>query len=503
MKNTITIIVSALLSAIIVFCLSYTTTSTAFSAASAQSTSILSQDIAFYTEKANEYYKVYDGARLVGVISDYEKMLVQIDEYYAQNYEEQFPDTYMTFAGDYYVAKEFLYYEVEDIDDELFDYLVRHNAFGIVTNVIDFSTEDGVYATIYVSDMSYFTQAQTRFLNNFISESERSLLSGSNTLEEMSEVGERAVGYRIEENITSHTGVANTKEIMTSTDEVYQYLCYGDNESFEYYTVQAGDTLQGVGYKYGDMSPEQIMMLNPNQIFSVDQILEPGMVLNVTYFTSPVTVVVTKESLRLEEVYPDQTIVLEDASLYVGSTQTIQEETTGSAYTLYEESWVNGVLTTGREVSQSIITQPVQGIVAVGVQQKPEVGTGQFRWPVENASLTCGWACYYGHEATDIINRYERYANIYAADNGIVVEKSYDSISGNYIVINHQNGFKTYYGHMNEPAYVDIGDTVMKGDVIGQLGSTGLATGVHVHFEIRVNDVKVDPCIYMNCEAIR
>ena len=56
---------------------------------------------------------------------------------------------------------------------------------------------------------------------------------------------------------------------------------------------------------------------------------------------------------------------------------------------------------------------------------------------------------------------------------------------------------------MNEPAYVDIGDTVMKGDVIGQLGSTGLATGVHVHFEIRVNDVKVDPCIYMNCEAIR
>ena len=400
------------------------------------------------------------------------------------------------------MAKEIAYYEIENIDDDLFDYLLEHDAFGIMTNVIDFSTDDGVYATIYVKDMADFEEARSRFLNNFISETDRSSLSASSALEEMTEVGDRAIGYRIVETIKTHMGVAKVDDIMTNTDEVYEYFCYGENQDREYYIVQEGDTLQGVGYFNGDMSPEQIMMLNPNQIFSVDQILTPGMVLNVTYFTSPITVIVTKESLRLEDVYPEQTIVIEDDDLYVGSMQTIQEEQTGSSYTLYEETWVNGVLMTGHETSRSIITQPIQGIVAVGAQQKPDVGTGNFRWPVENTHITNGWLGYSGHYALDIINRYERYGTVYAADNGIVVEKSYDSISGNYVVIDHQNGFKTYYGHLIEPADVDIGDTVMKGDEIGTMGSTGLAYGVHVHFEIRLDDVKINPCIYMNCEAI-
>ncbi len=463
--------------------------------------SVLDQQIIAYSDTEREYYKIYDGGQLVGIVTDYEGLEADIAAYYEQYYEADYPDTYMTFCGDFYVSKETAYYEVEDIDDEIFAYLIEADALGIVTNVIDFATDEGVYATIYVNDIDDYNNAWTAFLNNFISEEERTTLVNE-TLTEMTSVGDRAVGYRIEQSVSTHRGVAPISEIMTTQEEVYFYLCYGDNEDIEYYTVQEGDTLQGVGYLYGDMSPEQIMMLNPDLIFSTDQILEPGMVLNVTYFTSPINVIVTMESLRLETVYADQAIVQYDSTLFEGTTEVIQEEADGEAYVLYEETWINGVLMSGREVSESIITQPVQAIIAVGTQERPSTGTGTFRWPVDNVRLTCGWACYVGHQATDLVNRYERYGYIYAADNGTVVEKSYDSISGYYIVIDHNNGFQTYYGHMLEASSLEVGDTVMKGDVIGTLGSTGYTTGVHVHFEIRVDGVKVDPCIYMNCEAI-
>ncbi len=501
MKNILTVAISAVISVIIVLLLGSSNDASVLSV-TGELNGKIPQTILSYGDTAHEYYRVYDGGELVGIISDKEAFDQKLEELYQSEYASDYPNTYMALAGDYYMAKEIAYYEVEDIDDEIFDHLLERDAFGIMTNIIDFSTDEGVYATIYVADMADFEEAISRFLNNFISESERTALSSSSVLDEMTEVGDRSIGYRIVETITTHTGVAKVRGIMMDADEVYEYFCYGDNVDRDFYTVQEGDTLQGVGYFNGDMSPEQIMMLNPNQIFSVDQILTPGMVLNVTYFTSPITVIVTKESLRLEDVYPEQTIVLEDSELYVGSMQTIQEEQTGSSYTLYEETWINGVLMTGHEVSRSIITQPIQGIVAVGAQQKPDVGTGSFRWPVENAHISNGWLGYSGHYALDLINRYERYATLYAADNGVVIEKSYDSISGNYIVIDHQNGFKTYYGHLVEPAIVDIGDTVMKGDELGTMGSTGLAYGVHVHFELRLDDVRINPCIYMNCEAI-
>ena len=166
---------------------------------------------------------------------------------------------------------------------------------------------------------------------------------------------------------------------------------------------------------------------------------------------------------------------------------------------------MNGVLVKGEKKSSSIVVQPIQGIISIGVMQKPNVGTGKFRWPIDNPSITCGWHCYmfpHPHEAIDLQNMYVRYDDCYAADNGVVIIKGYDNISGNYVILDHNNGYKTYYGHLNRPAYVDVGDVVLKGEPIGQIGMTGLATGPHVHFEIRVNDVKHNPCEFMNCNSV-
>lgn len=95
--------------------------------------------------------------------------------------------------------------------------------------------------------------------------------------------------------------------------------------------------------------------------------------------------------------------------------------------------------------------------------------------------------------------------DVYAADNGTVMEVSYDAISGNYIKINHNNGFITYYGHMRVPSELKVGDTVQKGQVIGHIGMTGMATGPHVHFYIQQDDQTLDACKvtgFPSCEEI-
>ena len=81
---------------------------------------------------------------------------------------------------------------------------------------------------------------------------------------------------------------------------------------------------------------------------------------------------------------------------------------------------------------------------------------------------------------------------IYAADGGTVVRSRYSDSYGNYVMINHDGNMQTLYAHMSGTA-VSEGQTVNKGDVIGYLGETGWATGVHCHFEVYVGGSTVDP----------
>ncbi|MPN11013.1 hypothetical protein SDC9_158311 [bioreactor metagenome] len=208
------------------------------------------------------------------------------------------------------------------------------------------------------------------------------------------------------------------------------------------------------------------------------------MKLNVTYFQPPLDVVVKKESLRKEIEYPASTLYIEKEDMYTNEQELYQEAKVGSKNALYEETWINGVIYSGEEVSSIVTIQPQQEIIYVGTMAIPSQGTGSFRWPIDNPNITCRWGCYAGHRAIDIQNRYERYGNIYAADRGTVVEVSYNGTNGNYIIIDHGNGLSTYYGHMNKLSDVPVGTIVDKGEIIGQIGMTGRASGPHVHFFI-------------------
>ena len=87
---------------------------------------------------------------------------------------------------------------------------------------------------------------------------------------------------------------------------------------------------------------------------------------------------------------------------------------------------------------------------------------------------------------------------ILAAANGKVVERGYEPLGfGNYFIIRHNYGFLTKYAHLSD-VYVDEGDVVTQGQVVGAMGSTGLSTGPHLHFEIRIGSQVVDPEKFLN-----
>ena len=109
--------------------------------------------------------------------------------------------------------------------------------------------------------------------------------------------------------------------------------------------------------------------------------------------------------------------------------------------------------------------------------------------------------------------------NIIAAKSGVVIYPTSDSQTqyprgyycssdgggyGNYVMIQHSDGTITVYAHMyTNSITVRAGDTVSQGQVIGKLGSTGCSTGGHLHFEVRVNQQRVDPLLYISADDPR
>ena len=82
---------------------------------------------------------------------------------------------------------------------------------------------------------------------------------------------------------------------------------------------------------------------------------------------------------------------------------------------------------------------------------------------------------------------------IWASNSGVIVLKDRFTHSGNTIVIDHGCGIVSMYFHLHDFADVQVGQKVKKGNPLGRMGMTGFANGQHLHWEIRVNNVAVDP----------
>jgi murein DD-endopeptidase MepM/ murein hydrolase activator NlpD len=126
-------------------------------------------------------------------------------------------------------------------------------------------------------------------------------------------------------------------------------------------------------------------------------------------------------------------------------------------------------------------------------------------WPLkERGWITFGFGpqihpiqgYWYIHKGIDIV--YTRGADILATASGKVLRVQLDPAGyGNYIIINHKYGFSTLYAHL-DAVYVQKGQEVERGAVIGALGATGMVTGPHLHYEVRLGNQNVDPMLFLD-----
>jgi murein DD-endopeptidase MepM/ murein hydrolase activator NlpD len=132
---------------------------------------------------------------------------------------------------------------------------------------------------------------------------------------------------------------------------------------------------------------------------------------------------------------------------------------------------------------------------------KPKPGSGRLYRPVPGSvGSGFGWRIHPIYHVRKMHAGVDMHAGmgepIHAAGSGKVISAGWHGGYGKCVIISHGNGITTLYGHQSE-LLVSTGQTVTRGQVIGKVGSTGLSTGPHLHFEVRVNGNPVDPMNYL------
>ena len=201
-------------------------------------------------------------------------------------------------------------------------------------------------------------------------------------------------------------------------------------------------------------------------------------------------------------VQPGQTVTAGQVIGYLGHTG----NTTGNQ--CHFEMMVNGVLTepryftayTGSDAAE-LTQEKADEILAEAVRRATSdqttavdgaaalSGVDLFTLPVAPPPQVSGYDPENGHPGIDFAA--EEGAEVYAVAGGIVTAADYDVEKGNYVVLDHGGGLETEYQHMKS-LLVSAGQSVVQGQVLGYVGSTGNSTGPHLHFEARQDGAPAD-----------
>ncbi|MCP4415451.1 MAG: M23 family metallopeptidase, partial [Chloroflexi bacterium] len=255
---------------------------------------------------------------------------------------------------------------------------------------------------------------------------------------------------------------------------------------FATHTVVRGETPNGIADRYG-IQTETILGGNP-LLSEESSLLQVGTELIIL----PVDGV-------LHDVQPGDT--LESVSLQYGiPTEDIVAYASNNLEFPYRLQAETQILLPGAVRELFVWTPPdlssVGGTSSEGGSIRPIiVGTGSFIYPVNSRNYTQYF--WYGHPGVDIA--LAEGSAIYAADTGTVTFAGWNVYGyGNLIVVNHGNGFETFYAHLSSFSVVP-GQIVYQGNIIGGSGNSGNSSGPHIHFEIRINNNRDNPCWYIGC----
>lgn len=283
---------------------------------------------------------------------------------------------------------------------------------------------------------------------------------------------------------------ADLSEIWDA-EEALQFLQTGTNEN-KLHEVQPGESTWLIASR-NDMTLEEIEAANPGL---VTERLSIGQEINLIVPT-PYLTVRTKEYAELAEPIPFETEEVKSESMFQGDRRITVQGEEGFREIKAFVVRKNGRVADKEILAEDRLAEPVTRVVAVGTKPRPAtMATGIFSMPVRGR-LTSPFGMRRGAHHTGIDLAAPTGTVVSAADAGRVSFAGTKGAYGRLVIIDHENGYQTYYAHLNTIS-VNVGTRVHKGQQIGTVGSTGRSTGPHLHFEVRRNGTPVNPSSYLN-----
>ncbi len=268
------------------------------------------------------------------------------------------------------------------------------------------------------------------------------------------------------------------------------------------YTVIQGDTIFGIGDKFG-LKPQSVLWGNTELLGDDPDMIRPGLVLKILPENGALYKWNKGDGLNHVAAYfhvtPQDILEWPGNHLTAEGVGDFAQPNIQPGTLLFIPGGV-------REYISKVVNIPrkspgVASYLGPGVCSAAAggaIGTGSFVWPVRG-TITTQFSPETNHPAIDIAAPLG--TSVAAADTGVVVYAgpTYDNIGyGNLVIIDHGNGWQTLYAHLSA-IYVTCGMGVFQGGAIGAIGSTGHSTGPHLHFQMESTQYgKVNPLDYLS-----
>ncbi|MEG0025841.1 MAG: M23 family metallopeptidase [Bacilli bacterium] len=443
-------------------------------------------------QQPNTYYKVYLDREIIGVIDSKQKLENYIDKQ-GKHIKEKFHVNKVYAPNGLQIKKINTYEKKTDKVDKVYKLIHEKKPFTI--KGYQFTLVKGnKKQTIYTLSKKTFNESIKTIIKLYVGKKEYSNYINKNQ-SEIETTGTIIKNIYIDEDITiKRKQIPVEKKVYTKVDDLSQYMLYGDKIEKSSYTIKTGDTIGQVAFN-NKISAEEFLISN-KQFTSSTNLLFAGQEVSIVK-TNPQINVVVEEFTVKDVVNNYQTEEKFDSSRIEGDDELIQKGTNGLERVTQNVKKSNREILYVDPVSKQEIEPTINEIIIRGDKIIPTVGSlTNWAWPTASgytissdysyriSPMTGGREL---HDGIDISGT--GYGSpIYAANNGVIVQLGFQSMNGNYITINHNNGYYTIYAHMSS-FNTTKGATVAKGQIIGYIGSTGASTGPHLHFGVAKNGI--------------
>ena len=437
----------------------------------------------------NSYYMVYLDDEKLGMIKSKSELENYIDKK-GKKYKDKFNVDKIYIPNGLKINKVNTYREDLISVKDIYDKINKKAKFTVKGYEFKIKKEEDnkiKSKSIFVLNKKVFNDAVNTLIDTFIGADKYKAYIEDNQIK-IDSTGENIESVYVDEPITvkdSYIPVDST--IYTDSSLLAHYLLYGDKFTESIYEVKAGDTIESVAFN-NKVSSEEVLISNTD-ISGKNNLLFRGQKLKISETNPQIDIV--EESYAVQDIESQfQTEEKYDDNVVIGQDKVTQEGVNGLDRVSQKVKKVNGTIVYVDPQNKEVLKEPINKIVVKGNKYIPDVGSlTNWGWPTDSGwtlSSGYGYRSMWGgrelHTGLDIAGTGYG-SSIYATNNGRVIVAEMHYSYGNYVVIDHNNGYMSLYGHMSKIA-AKVGQVVAKGDVIGYVGCTGSCTGPHVHYEI-------------------